>query len=399
MKPLPVGVTGRGCICAAGLSLPEVMTSLYAGRSAPAPPRRISAGIEEVYPVFEVDSSLEEVEGNASGRPMTRTMRLAMKAAVEALGEAGLDRRTLSKRRVGLALGTTIGCYLNDESFYREFRGGGDPSLESLGVFLDSNPALRMAGEFGFRGPAVTVTNACSSAADAIGLARSWVRSGRCDVALAGGADELGRSTYLGFAALMVASREACKPFDAGRRGLNAGEGAGLLVFESSASRRERGAPSLATLEGYGSSADGYHPITMDPEGRGLRRAIERALEEGEVEPSSVGFANAHGTATEDNDRIEGKVLAEIFPSSLAVVATKGYTGHTMGASGGIAAVLTVQALLDGRLPATAGFSRPDPECRVVPTVENTAVSAEYALCNSLAFGGVNSVLLFRRGA
>jgi 3-oxoacyl-[acyl-carrier-protein] synthase-1/3-oxoacyl-[acyl-carrier-protein] synthase II len=219
-----------------------------------------------------------------------------------------------------------------------------------------------------------------------------WIETGVCDIVIAGGSDELCRTTYIGFTSLMITSQEPCRPFDRDRKGLNLGEGAGVVIIEDYEHARKRGARWLAFINGYGSSADAYHPTAPHPDGLGLRRAIKTALAEAGVPPSGVAFINAHGTSTLDNDKVEGKVIADLFPAGAPVVSTKSYTGHTLGAAGAIEAVLTIKGLQDKLLPATLGFEKG--EGVITPTLENTPISGTTAISNSLAFGGNNSALV-----
>lgn len=389
-----MNVTGLGCICAPGTNLTEVTESLYKGIRSPKPPVRIQAELENTYPVFEQFSDLEDIEEG-----MTRTVKLTLHAVQEALSQARLSPSDLQKYRVGVAVGTTVGCTLNNEPFYRDYKAGLKPGLEAIDKYLNSNPALFISKKFSLKGPAVTVANACSSGSDAIGLAKSWLERDLCDLAIAGGADELSRITYLGFISLLISSLSGCRPFDRKRDGLNLGEGAGIVILEAEETFNTRDVPSLALLRGYGTFADAYHPTAPHPEGRGLRKAIEFALKQAQVSPDQVGFINAHGTSTVNNDSVEGSVIADLFPAQIPVVADKAYTGHTLGAAGAIEAVLTVQALIDQRLPKTLGFNEFDEECRISPTTELTEIDVEFGLSNSLAFGGNNSTLLFGRPA
>ena len=395
MKPEAAVVTGAGCLCAAGASLTEVAPVLYAGQRNPAAPSRFATELERSYVVFEVDAALAQPGGDSFSVDAGRTARLALTAAEEALKQARVDREQLWRRRVGVCLGTTVGCTLNNESFYRAYRASKHPELTPVIDYLKANPALCLAREYGLSGPVATLANACSSGTDAIGLARQWLAAGMCDMALAGGADELSRIAYLGFISLLISSGEACRPFDRERQGLNLGEGAGVVLLETARSAEERGARSLAEVAGYGSAADAYHPTAPHPEGIGLKRAIDTALRAADIKPEGIDFVNAHGTATPDNDQVEGRVLGEKFPDT-PVVATKAYTGHTLGAAGGIEAALTVQALLDSRLPATVGFAQPDPACAITPTTSTMSLRAKTALSTSLAFGGGNSALVLK---
>ncbi len=399
MNVSPVHITGLGCISAAGTTLDRCMKSMYSGERNPSAPTLFDVDLQKSYPVFEVCEDVAGLvpESLCLGRSLTRTSRLALIAASEALHHAGLAPEQLSRARVGVCLGTTVGCTLNNEPFYRAYCEGKRPGLEPLCRFLDNNPALLLAEVFGCKGAAACIANACSAGTDAIGLAKSWIESGQCDIVIAGGTDEVCRVTYLGFISLMVASTQPCKPFDRERTGLNLGEGAGIMVLEREEHVRERNAESLGEVCGYGCSADAFHPTGPHPEGEGLRRAITTALNHAGIDTAQVGCINAHGTSTPDNDKVEGSVIADMFSPDTPVVSTKSYTGHTLGAAGGIEAAFSVRALQEQRVPPTAGFSEPDLDCTITPTQKTTELNTEYAMSNSLAFGGTNSVLVFRR--
>ena len=351
-------------------------------------------------PVFEIDSDFAaELSAHAfDGSDWFRTNRMAVLAAKEACAQAGLDADALRVLRVGVCLGTTVGCTLNNEPFYRSYRRGELPDTGGVARYLNNNPALLLAQALDLHGPVATVANACSSGTDAIGLGRSWLLEGRCDLVLAGGSDELSRVTCLGFASLMVTSEGACRPFDRRRDGLNLGEGAGVVVLETRTGHRRRGGPSpQGVVLGYGCSADSHHVTAPHPDGKGLERAITRALEVAGIAPGDVRLVNAHGTSTRDNDQVEGRVIARVLGLKVPVVATKAYTGHTLGAAGALEAIFTLKALQDGVAPATAGFEEPDPDCGITPTREVTKLDGGIALSNSLAFGGNNSVLVLAR--
>jgi 3-oxoacyl-(acyl-carrier-protein) synthase len=296
--------------------------------------------------------------------------------------------------RIGVALGTTVACQLNDLDFYSTWREKHSAPLDSVDGYLNGNLAEAVAARLGTDGPALVVVNACSSGTDAIGAAMSWLNAGLCDIAVAGGADELNRIPLAGFKALSVASDEPCAPFDANRKGLNLGEGAGVLVLETAASAARRGVKSMLRVCGYGSSSDAYHLTAPHPDGEGLIRAINTALKQAEIQPSDIAFVNAHGTSTPDNDKVEGLALQKVFGPDIKVLSTKGYTGHTLGAAGGIEAVFTAAGLSIGWIPGSAGFQTLDMEIGLVPTLGRTEISGRYALSTSLAFGGNNAALI-----
>jgi len=243
----------------------------------------------------------------------------------------------------------------------------------------------------------MTVVNACSSGTDAIGVAASWIRAGLCDLAIAGGADEMYRVPVAGFWSLGVMSSQLCAPFDRDRAGLNLGEGAGILVLTSDKFGRDRNIPPVFELAGFGSSCDAHHLTAPHPDGRGLDAAIRTALSQAGIAPSQIAFINAHGTGTLDNDRVEGKVIDRIFGHDIPFLSTKGYTGHTLGAAGGLEAVFTLLGLRERWIPASAGFDNAADDVPIAPVAKQTSVFGEYALSTSLAFGGNNSALIIRR--
>ena len=251
--------------------------------------------------------------------------------------------------------------------------------------------------EHNFSGPGLNVVNACSSGTDAIGVAMSWIKTGICDIVIAGGADELNRVPVAGFNSLGILSDSICKPFDKNRNGLNLGEGAAFIVLEKESTARARKASILAECCSCAIAADGYHLTAPHPEGKGLKIAIEKALLSAKLTYNDINFINAHGTATKNNDLCEGYVFKNMFKDKTKVLSTKGYTGHTLGAAGAIDAVLTVLSLEKQWLPINAGFLDEDPEIGFSPVTESMSFKAEYALSTSLAFGGKNSAVIFRR--
>ncbi|MDO3379828.1 beta-ketoacyl-[acyl-carrier-protein] synthase family protein [Geoalkalibacter halelectricus] len=392
----PVAITGAGCLCAAGPDLAACMEALFRGQRKPAPPELFSAGHAVKYPVFEVPESFFPASMPADP-DMLRTARLARAASAEALADAGWEAADLERLKVGVIVGTTVGSAMNNEAFYREYRDGGSPGMEPIGRFLAANPAAAVADYFGFRGPVQTIVNACSSGTDAVGIAAQWIRAGLCDLVLAGGADELCRTTYNGFISLMITDSEPVRPFDLKRKGLNLGEGAGMLVLESDALIQRRPDRVRAWLAGYGGACDAYHLTAPHPEGSGLKHALSEALDAAGCQPEDIAFINAHGTGTPDNDRVESRTLADVFPG-IPFLSTKGFTGHTLGAAGGVEAALTLVCLEQERIPANIGFSEPDPDLPACPVAVETIVAGRFALSQSLAFGGNNAVIVMAKG-
>lgn len=385
MAILPqIYITGMGAVSSAGIGISKTLESFRHPRREPKSITRFDSSL--ALPVFEVDRFLVPPE-----LEKMRTHALVRTAVREALELAGLTN--LSGLRVGVALGTTVASQLNDLEFYRAWRSDHAAPMDAVDRFLAGNLAAWVAREFGATGPAITVVNACSSGADAIGAAANWLKADLCDIAIAGGADEMNRVPLCGFNALGVASAEPCRPFDKNRTGLNLGEGAGVLILETEASATARGTQSNLMLAGYGSAVDAHHLTAPHPEGRGLRRAIFQALETAGIEAGDIVFINAHGTSTRENDKIEGATLKDLFGDT-PILSTKGYTGHTLGAAGGLEAIFTALGLSEGWIPASAGFQTLDEAIGFFPTLGKTEITGRYALSTSLAFGGSNAALV-----
>lgn len=394
IKAARVMITGMGVVCGRHASLPELMDYLFAyeGERLCSPPTRFSADLPDTYPTFCLPDKLA-AELTVSGG--TLSVGMANMAARQALHQAGLD---IKPSRVGICMGSSTGASLNFSDHYFARKQGMPGYPHSMQMAIRQNPAIGLARQLDdeMTGPFFTITNACSSSTDAIGMGAALIRQDLCDVVLAGGTDELSLISYLGFIRLMVHDLAPCKPFDAERAGLNLGEGAGVLVLESEEHLRQRGAKALAAVAGYGNAVDAYHLTAPHPQGRGLIAAQQRALNEAEIAGENLTFINAHGTATKDNDKVEALIFKTMFPNTM-ISATKGATGHTLGAAGAIEAAITVQCLLDGLLPPSPGFINYDHELEVYPVQKTTPITGNYAMSQSLAFGGQNAALVFKR--
>lgn len=227
---MTIYITGLGAVSAAGVGIPKTLVSFETGQRHLGPLTLFQSPVQA--PVFEV-SGLNGADGLWRNEQFEgRTLMLAFNAVTEAMANAGLLKEQYGLR-VGVCLGTTVASHLNDLEFYRAFRNTGSAPMAPVDRYLNGNLAQAVANRCQFTGPAVCVVNACSSGADAVGLAASWINSGVCDIAIAGGAEELNRIPYAGFNSLSILSGEPCRPFDLNRSGLNLGEGAGVLVLES----------------------------------------------------------------------------------------------------------------------------------------------------------------------
>ncbi|MBU0673126.1 MAG: beta-ketoacyl-[acyl-carrier-protein] synthase family protein [Proteobacteria bacterium] len=395
-----------GCLAGPGDDIPAIRRSLEETRVTCGPPPQSLFTTALPYPVFAANPAGLTTQGRQlveaacpgfQANSVSRTVLFALSAVAEGLTQAGIDLDRLRSGRVGIALGTTVGCTFHDEEYYIAWRQGLAPDLAPVRSFLGGNVAAAVHRILGTKGPSVVVTNACASGTDAIGIARNWLRQGHCDFALAGGADELSRVAYNGFVSLMLSDESPCRPFNGDRQGLNLGEGAGVLILEREDDCRKRHGRPVGRILGYGCGADAYHPTAPHPEGRGLQNALRQALGEA-AQPGVPALINAHGTGTKANDLAETTALARIFPGKdrPILVSTKGLTGHTLGAAGGIEAILTLVALSEGVTPGTVGCRDPDPHFAYSPLVQGITrpLSGRWGLSQSLAFGGGNSALV-----
>ncbi|MEN8126664.1 MAG: beta-ketoacyl-[acyl-carrier-protein] synthase family protein [Planctomycetota bacterium] len=393
----PILVTGMGMLCAAGGNVPEVMDHLYSGQRTPVISQRVRSDLHETYPMFELPPSAVP-QGYYEGPEPERCGLLAIAAAKGAAKDAGLDADSLRHRRVGICIGTTVGNAMNNESFYADFLHQRFPPMDSIKAFLRSNPADMVAGHFKLKCMRQCVANACASGAVAIQQGAEWIKSGLCDTVIAGGSDMLCRVIYNGFISLKITDAQPCRPFDKNRQGLNLGEGAGVVVLESQAVARQRKILPHAVLSGYGNCSDAYHISAPKPDGMGLEKAIDFALQQAGLTHQDIAFINAHGTATPENDKVEGTLFSRLFPNT-PFQSTKGYTGHMLGAAGAIEAIITIEQLKQQRIVASVGFDTPDLDFEVDPVTKNTLIDGEYALSDSVAFGGNNAALIFRKGS
>nr|WP_136809459.1 beta-ketoacyl-[acyl-carrier-protein] synthase family protein [Desulfosediminicola flagellatus] len=400
----PIAVTGCGCVSAAGINCAAAMQTIRSGLAQNTLLSDSFFTAPFAAPCFLVNEQATADNSILAGiepevvRRLNRTILLALTAIEEALSQAGIPLDKLREKRVGIALGTTVGCTFHNEEYYIDWKAGGEPDTAPLRNYFASNLAERIQSILGVQGPRVVITNACASGTDAIGLAKSWLEYGFCDIAIAGGADEISRIACRGFKSLMLVSEKSCQPFDTDRQGLNLGEGAGIMVLETvkQASAEQRNI--LGVIRGYGIGGDAHHPTAPHPQGRGLQQAVSLALSDAAAGIGDIAMINAHGTGTPANDKAETTAISEMgFDAGiLPVVSTKGATGHTLGAAGGIEAVFTLLALNEGKLSGTVGCVHPDPTFAfpVLKQDQTAQLKGRTGISQSLAFGGSNSALV-----
>ena len=389
-----VAVTGLGVVSPFGAGVKAYWEGISGGVSAIRPITLIDTEGFRCRIGAEVPDSL----GGSARR--SRADRFALAAAREALDDAGIGRA--DRADTALIVGAVGGGMLEAEAWYwQRVRGVGAPMPRALASCFPSAHADVVGSVLGLGGPRETVVTACSSGAASLAMAADLVRDGVVPVALAGGIDALTRICFMGFNTLKLLDPTPCRPFDRDRRGMSIGEGGAFVVLENVERARARDARVYAELTGYGMSTDAFHVTSPHPEGEGMVRAIRAALAQAGIPAAAVGYANAHGTATPQNDRIEARALREVFGEGrLLVSSTKSMIGHTMAAAGTLEAVATVLALDHEIIPPTARLEQTDPDIPFdcVPCVARE-VAVEHAISNSFGFGGQNVTLVFRRRA
>jgi len=370
-------VTGIGVVCAGANNVAELRSLLARPRRNFRSPTVFPCQGETAnLPVAEV-SGIESDE--ASDIP--RTHRLALMAAREAIGSGPAPD--------AIVLGTSTGGILTTETALK----AGITSPDAYRRHGLDTVAAHLAQALHVRGPVLTLSTACSSAAVAMSVAVALLRAGLASRVLAGGADSLSRLTFHGFRTLQLLAPEGCAPLDANRAGMTVGEGAGFLLLESTPTQR----PVLALMSGTGLSCDAYHASSPHPEGAGAAQAMRRALDDAGVEPPAVDYVNLHGTGTVDNDAAEAKALHQVFGAALPPLSsTKGLTGHPLAAAGAIEAVISVIALTDGLLPANTGLGTEDARLGLAPVREPTRAQVSTVLSNSFGFGGNNACIVLQ---
>jgi 3-oxoacyl-(acyl-carrier-protein) synthase len=384
-----VAITGLGIVSSLGCGVKGHLESIRSGRSGLKPLTLFRLTGLHALPVGEVEEPwLRETQGH-------RSISLTLKAARQAIGAATLDGPGV------VAIGTTTGGIFESEQHYLKHRGregSQDRALlkhHSIGTIADVLAAmLNLAAE------RYTFSTACSSSANAVGFGASLVEEG-APWALVGGVDSLCRLTYCGFHALKLLSNEPCRPFDINRRGLSLGEGAAFLLLEKERRAKDRCAPIWGYVGGWGCSSDAYHVTAPHPEGQGAATAMRAALADAGLSPSDVDYVNAHGTATEANDRAEAMALESVFQGLGPLTSsTKGATGHTLGAAGAVEAVISALSLSAGYVPGTVGMKNPDPQLRIrhVPA-GGVSMPLGVVLSNSFGFGGNNAALVLMRSS
>ena len=406
-----VVVTGMGAVAPNGNSVSEYWDALTAGQT----------GIDHIT-YFDTTYFTVKIAGEVSNfdpeqyferkevRKLDPFSVYALVASNEAIQMSGLDAGGFAPQRAGVMLGCGIGgiTTLLAEHVVLQNRGARRISPFFVTKLISNIAGGQIAIKWDLRGPNQTVTSACASATDAIGLALRLIQSGSADIMVAGGTEAsicdlplAGFSTIRALCNAADPPQSASRPFDKDRGGFVMGEGSGILVLETEKHAQSRGATIIGELAGYGSTNDAFHVTQPAEGGAGAVRAMQLAIEDAGAEPEEVDYINAHGTSTPYNDKNETAAIKTVFGDharKLKISSTKSMTGHLLGASGGIEAIAALKTIEKQTIPPTINYTTPDPDCDLdyVPnTAEETQVNS--VLSNTFGFGGHNAVVFMRK--
>jgi 3-oxoacyl-[acyl-carrier-protein] synthase II len=406
-----VVVTGVGLLTSVGIGTKPVWEAIKSGTNGIGPITAFDATdfncrIAGEVKGFDPGAYIEKKEIKKMGR----FIQFAIAASEFALEGAGLKPIPETAERTGVYIGSGIGGF---EVIEREHKNLLEKGPGRISPFFIPATIINLASGYvsirtGAKGPNSATATACTTSAHAVGDSFRLIQHDDADVMICGGAEACITPLGVGgFAAMRALSQRnddpehACRPWDVSRDGFIIGEGAGILVLEEMEHAKQRGAPILAELVGYGMSGDAFHITSPAEDGDGAYRVMRNSLRDAKLEPHQIDYINAHGTSTPLGDRIETTAIKRVFTDhayKVAVSSTKSMTGHLLGGAGGLEAGITVLAICDQIAPPTVNLETPDPECDL-DYVPNHArpMKIDYALTNSFGFGGTNGCLIFKK--
>lgn len=406
-------ITGVGAVTPVGVGKDEMWKNIKDGVSgigiiSKFDPTDFACRVAAEVKDFDVTKYIEKKEA----KRMDLFVQYAVAAAKMAVEDAGIDMSAEDPTRCGVIAGSGIGGIgtLCEQHKKLLDRGPSKVSPFMIPMMISNMAVGQIAIAFNCKGVNLTTVSACASGTDAIGQALLAIRRGDAEVIFAGGSEAtINELALAGFASMKALTTrndtpdKACSPFDKNRDGFIMGEGAGIMIIEELEHAKKRGAHIIAELVGYGSTNDAYHITAPAPEGEGGARCMELAVKDAGIEPEAVDYINAHGTSTPYNDKFETAAIKTVFKDhayKLAVSSTKSMTGHMLGAAGGVEGIITALAIEDDYLPPTINYETPDPECDLdyVPNKGREA-KINYAVSNSLGFGGHNASIVLKKYA
>lgn len=406
-----VVITGMGAITPIGNNIEEFWNGIKTKQCGIDEITRLDASDLKVKLAAEVKNfNPEEHFDRRTARRMDLYSQYAVVASREALKSSGITEENTDMTRVGIVIGSGIGGLITMQKDIGacETKGPDRVSPMFIPMGIANMATGNVAIDLGLKGESVAMVTACASGTHSIGESYRMIKHGYQDAVVAGGTEapitKVGIAGFQNIKALTTTTdkNRASIPFDAERSGFVMGEGAGVVVLEELEHAKKRGAHIYAEIVGYGASSDAYHITSPSPDGEGAARAMKSAIEDAKISPESITYINAHGTSTHLNDVGETmaikKVLGEKASKKVLVSSTKGNTGHLLGAAGGVEAIVCIKAIEENYVPATINYKVEDPECDldIVPNVGRN-VNVEYAMSNSLGFGGHNASIIFKK--
>lgn len=406
-----VVITGIGAITPIGNNIEEFWNGIKTQKCGIDKITRLDTSDLKVKLAAEVkDFNAEEHFDKRTARRMDLYSQYAVVASREALKSSGITEENTDMTRVGIVIGSGIGGLVTMQKDIGacETKGPDRVSPMFIPMGIANMATGNVAIDLGLKGESVAMVTACASGTHSIGESYRMIKHGYQDAVVAGGTEapitKVGIAGFQNIKALTTTTdkNRASIPFDAERSGFVMGEGAGVVVLEELEHAKKRGAHIYAEIVGYGASSDAYHITSPSPDGEGAARAMKSAIEDAKISPENIIYINAHGTSTHLNDVGETmaikKVLGEEASKKVLVSSTKGNTGHLLGAAGGVEAIVCIKAIEENYVPATINYKVEDPECDldIVPNVGRN-VNVEYAMSNSLGFGGHNASIIFKK--
>jgi 3-oxoacyl-[acyl-carrier-protein] synthase II len=408
-----VVITGIGLVTPVGIGTSESWRALLAGESGIGP-----------ISLFDCAAFRVRIAGEVTGweptrfiekkrlKEMDRFTEFALGAAAMAVQDAKLEMSDAERERAGCFVGVGLGGLFTLEKTKETLMAKGPTKVSPYSIpgIIANLAAGQVSIAHGLKGPSYCTTSACSSGAHAIGEASEWIRRGRCDVMVAGGAEATITPVGIsGFEAMFALSKRnddpthASRPFDTGRDGFVSGEGSGIVILESLTRAKKRGARIYGEVTGYGASSDAHHLTQPAPNGEGAQRSMRMALDDAKLAPDAIDYINAHGTSTPVGDVEESKAIAAVFGAhatdkKLWVSSTKSMMGHLLGAAGAVETAICALTLAEGRVAPTINLENQDPQCPL-DYVANTARERRmrHVMNNSFGFGGTNCTLVLSR--
>ena len=406
-----VVVTGMGAVSPFGLGVRHLWDSILAGKS----------GISTISK-FDTTNFSVKIGGEVKGLDLENFFNrkelsrlddfaiYAIVAAEEALINADLQEGTPNMDRFGVILGSGVGGLTTMEKQNRKMVNRGPRAVSPffIPMFIPDIAPGHISIRWGMKGPNYSVVSACASATNAIGDAYRLIQSNDADIILTGGSEAaITPISYAGFSNMRALSinnenpEKASKPFDKNRDGFVMGEGAGILILEEAEHAIARNAKIYGEVSGYGATGDAYHITAPSPGGEGAVRAMKRAINNSKIMEKDVDYINAHGTSTPFNDKNETNAIRKVFglhAQNISISSTKSMTGHLLGASGGIEAIICTLSIMENKIPPTINYETPDPECNLNYTPNITAErKVDVVMSNSFGFGGHNAVIILKK--